>query len=363
MPPFCIFVRFNIGLGTSITIMKKIITSLVVALLCTTLSAQERLNFFDYVEDVIGNKLSLNEFIAKYKTYFTDEYDENTSSVNLNNLEIFGYAGTSLTMILPDYNVKVLSIFPDYEILDSISRYESAEKCHKEMIKLFGNPINEETHSYDDTIRQEIAKTMNMKGGTTYTWESSADVLLTSSWIKTDEKDVYQITFMTMELPSRPGLTSVPVQRKFFKTLEFGKSINKNQIALAIETSSYYIAEERTSSGRTYNYWQNLYFGGIEWSFVELQTVGNLFSSITFTHTHTKNNQYIFDSLFKALSQKYGEPIVEDNKATWFDNDTGIMLTYKYGESKGGEMRHYVDLMYGDLKLSGEAENIITNEL
>ena len=180
--------------------MKKILSSLVVAILCTTLSAQEKLDFFGYVEDVIGNKLSLSQFIEKYKPYFTDDYDESTSSVGLKNLDIFGYDGGSLTMFMPEYNVKILTVTPDYETLDSVSRYESAEKCHKEMVKRFGKPIKQETNSYDDPVKQEIAQKMNMKGGVTYTWKSNDNVLLTSIWTKTDKEDVYLISFMSMEL-------------------------------------------------------------------------------------------------------------------------------------------------------------------
>ena len=340
--------------------MKKIIASLVVAILCTTLNAQDRLDFFDYVDDVIGNKLSLSQFIEKYKSYFTEDYDESTSSVGLKNLSIFGYDGGSLTMFMPEYNVKILTVTPDYETLDSVSRYESAEKCHKEMIKLFGKPIKEEENSYDDPVKQEIAQKMNMKSGVTYTWESNQNAVLTSIWTKTDKEDVYLISYMTMEFPA---LTKTPIQRKFFKALEFGKYISKQQIASTLEINSLYISEERRSSGKTYNYWQTIYFGGIEWSFIEFKTVENLLSTVRLTHSSTKNNQDIFDSLFKALSEKYGDPTVEDNEAYWFDGKTFVIIKYQYGESKGGEMRHYVDLEYSDAQLSREAQNIITNEL
>ena len=340
--------------------MKKIISSLVAAILCTTLNAQNTLNFFDYVEDVISSKPSLSQFIEKYKDYFADDYDESTSSVYLKNMEAFGLSGGSLTMIMPEYNAKMLSFAIDYEALDSISRYESAEKCHKEMIKRFGKPIKEEAHSYDDPMKQEIAEKMNMKGGITYTWQSNNGALVTSSRTKTAKEDVYVISVMTMELPS---LTKTPIQRKFFRTLEFGKAVTKYQIATALEIDSFYIAEERISSGRKYNYWKPIYFGGIEWSFIEFKTVENLLSTVRLTHSSTKNNQDTFDSLFKALSEKYGDPTVEDNEAYWFDGKTFVIIKYQYGESKGGEMRHYVDLEYSDAQLSREAQNIITNEL
>ena len=80
-------------------------------------------------------------------------------------------------------------------------------------------------------------------------------------------------------------------------------------------------------------------------------------------NTQTKNNQNIFDSLFRALSEKYGNPTIEDNEAYWIDGPTAILLTYHYGESKGGEMRHYVDLRYTDLHLNKEAQDIVNSEL
>ena len=228
------------------------------------------------------------------------------------------------------------------------------------MLKRFGNPIKEEPITLDDPQKKEIAEATNIKGGTVFTWSAEGGVLITSQIMNSDKEDKYMITFTSIELPP---LTKTPLQRKFFRSLEFGKVASKFQIAQAIEINSVYLAEERTSSGRTYNYWQPVHFGGIEWSFVEFKTVENLLSSIRFTHSHTKNNQDIFDTLFKALSQKYGDPTVEDNQAIWVDGPTSVCLTYKYGESKGGEMRHYVDLWYSDMQLYNEARNIITNEL
>ena len=47
----------------------------------------------------------------------------------------------------------------------------------------------------------------------------------------------------------------------------------------------------------------------------------------------------------------------------WGDGLTDITLSHQYGESKGGEMRHYVDLEYIDTELHQKAQNIIKNEL
>lgn len=123
-----------------------------------------------------------------------------------------------------------------------------------------------------------------------------------------------------------------------------------------------YLAEERISSGRMYNCWKSIYFGGVEWSFIEFKTVENLLSTVRLTHTQL-NNKDIFDSLFRVLSQKYGDTSIENNEAFWFDGQTAIILTYKYGKSKGGEMRHYVNLEYSDMALINKAQNLVTDEL
>jgi hypothetical protein len=248
---------------------------------------------------------------------------------------------------------------PDYESLDSISRYGAAAKCHENMIKAFGEPTDEEILTFDDQIQKEVAATLNVVGGKSYKWKKDG-LVFTASLMNTEKEDMYMVSFFTIE---SPFTTSSPVQRTFFKTLEFGKSVTKYQIASALGVDSYSVREERQSSGKVYNYWRSIYFGGFEWSFVELRTVENFLSTIEFTHTSTKNNQELFDSLFKALSQKYGKPKVGDNDAVWIDGKTGILLTYEYGESKGGEMRHYVKLEYSDMELIGKAQDIIANEL
>ena len=340
--------------------MKKIASLLSIVLIGVTVSAQERLDFFSLVKDIYGNNLTIAQFQEKYKPYFTERNDDIETVFSLKNIDFFGYDGTSLVTIEPKYKVKIVMGMPNYESLDSTSRYESAQKCHQYMIEAFGHPQKEEALLFDDPMRQEIASAINVKSGISYSWMPEGGGVISGSLMHTDEEDRYMVTFWAME---SPFTTLNPVQRKFFKTLEFGKAITKYQISTALEINSLYLTEERTSSGRRYNYWRPIYFGGIEWSFIELTTVENLLSTVKLTHTHTKNNQDIFDTLFKALSQKYGDPSIEDNQAFWFDGQTAILLTYKYGESKGGEMRHYVNMEYSDMGLVNKAQNIITNEL
>ena len=339
--------------------MKRIISSFVVGLLCVTLSAQEKLNYFELVVDVIDNNLSLTQFQQKYNQYFTEREDDVSTIFSLKNIDFMGYEGTSLVTIEPEYKVKIVMGMPDYESLDSVSRYESAAVCHKKMIELLGEPSKAEVMTFDEPMQKEVAASINVTGGKSYTWMTGGAVV-TGSLMNTEKEDMYMVTFFTME---SPFATSSPVQRTYFKTLEFGKSVTKYQIASALGVDSYSVQEERQSSGKVYNYWRSIYFGGFEWSFVELKTVENLLSTIKFTHTSTKNNQELFDSLFKALGQKYGKPTIEDNEAFWYDGTTSIFLTYEYGESKGGEMRHYVNLEYTDMVLYNKAQDIITNEL
>lgn len=341
--------------------MKKIISFLSVVLLGMTVSAQERLKFFDLVYDVFGNNLTLTQFQERYKPYIAEREDDVKNVFSLEeNIDFLGYIGASIVQIYPEYNLKIVTGMPKYEALDSVSRYESAKKCHQCMIEVFGHPQKEEALSVDDIQQQEIAKAINVKGGIVYRWMPEGGGLISASIMNTDKEDRYMVTFGAMESPFK---TTTPVQRKFFKTLEFGKEVTKYQIATALEISSVYLAEERTSSGRAYNCLKPIYFGGVEWSFIEFETVENLLSTVRLTHTQLNNNKDIFDSLFRVLSQKYGDTSIENNEAFWFDGQTAIILTYKYGKSKGGEMRHYVNLEYSDMALINKAQNLVTDEL
>jgi hypothetical protein len=71
--------------------MKRIISSFVIVLLCTTLSAQEKLNFFELVVDVIDNNLS-NEanhlFTVHDNEYFTYMGDDEKEIVEMVEKEI-----------------------------------------------------------------------------------------------------------------------------------------------------------------------------------------------------------------------------------------------------------------------------------
>lgn len=340
--------------------MKKIISFLFVVLLGVTVSAQERLNFFDLVKDVFGNNLTPTQFQERYEAYFSEKNDNANTVYTLKNIDFFGYDGTSSVTIEPKYKLRIVIGMPNYESLDSVSRYESAKKCHQSMIETFGQPQEVETLSSDNTLPQVMANATNIKSRVAYRWMSEGDGVICAYMMKTDKEDRYIVTFCMIESLCT---TFMPVQRKFFKTLEFGKDVTKHQISTALETNSIYLSEARTSSGRVYNYWKPIYFGGVEWSFIEFRTVGSLLSTVRLTHTQLSNNHDIFDSFLRALTQKYGKPLIKDKQAYWSDGQTAILLTYMYGQSKGGEMRHYVNLEYSDMALINKAQNLVTDEL
>lgn len=343
--------------------MKRIIIALFIANLCTSMSAQQRIDGFKLISDVCKTKISLEVFKDIYKHNIVKEEEGEDSQLGMfkvKGLTLAGYESTGMVIISPELNWRIVAVMPDYESLDSVSRFLAAEKCHAYTLTKLGNPDQEENATFDNPMLQEITGTLNIKGGKTYAWTDENDIPYISMWLNTDKEDYY--TIMVMMTPS-PYTTATPIQRTFFKTLEFGKYATRQQVATALDVNYYDIQEERKSSGKSYSYWMPIYFGGIEWSFVQIDTVEGKLSGITFTHTKTKNNQDIFDSLFNALKQKYGDPKILDNEAYWSDDNSSILLTYLYGESKGGEMRHYVNLEYADNQLLDEAQNIITNEL
>lgn len=343
--------------------MKKILSTLTITLLCIQLFAQDKTDAFTLINDVCEKNLSASEFKQQYSRNFTKDQDKNSINLGIfamENITFAGYESNGMVIINPEAEMRIVAILPNYEALDSISRYEVAEKCHEHMITVLGEPDNEENTSLDNPMVQQIAGEMKIKDGKTYTWVSNTNVPHASMWYKTDKEDYYILMVMTM--PS-PYTTSTPIQRTFFKALELGEPVTKFQIASALDIESYSIDEQRKSSGKTYNYWKSVYFGGIEWSFIEIGTVEGKLSTVRLTDSQLKNNKYIYDRLLEALTDKYGEPQEYENAVVWNDGTTAVELSHSYSESKGGEMRHYVNIEYTDIALFREAQNIITNEL
>lgn len=343
--------------------MKKFIIVLSFVIFCLQLSAQEKIDAFKLISDVCENNISADEFKHQYVDYFTKDQDKNSTDLGIFALEkilFAGYESNGMVIINPEAGMKIVAILPNYEVLDSISRYQAADKCHEHLIAALGQPDNEENTSLDNPMVQQITGELKIKEGKTYTWVNNTTVPHASMRYKTDKEDFYILMVMSM---ASPYSTTTPIQRQFFRTLEFGKYVTKQQIATALEISSYEIEEERKSSGKTYHYWKSVYFGGIEWSFIEISTVEGKLATVRLTDSQLKDNKYIYDRLLEALTNKYGEPKDYETSVLWNDGTTAVELSHSYSESKGGEMRHYVNIEYTDIELFREAQNIITNEL
>lgn len=343
--------------------MRRIITTLFVATTCISVFAQEKIDAFKLINEVCEKNISVSEFKKQYIDYFTKEQDKSSIDLGifaLENISFAGYESNGMVILNPEAEMKIVAIMPNHEVLDSLSRYQLAEKCHVHLIDVLGQPDNEENTSLDNAMVQQITGDLKIKEGKTYTWINNTNVPHASMRYKTEKEDLYILMVMAT---TSPYSTETPIQRQFFRTLEFGKFITKQQIATALEVSSYEIEEERKSSGKTYHYWKSIYFGGIEWSFIEIGTVEGKLATVRLTDSQLKNNKYIYDRLLEALTDKYGNPKEYENSVLWNDGTTAVELSHSYSESKGGEMRHYVNIEYTDIELFREAQNIITNEL
>ena len=350
--------------------MKAFITTLSFVLLCIQLSAQEKIDAFQLIRDVCENNISVDDFKYKYIDYFTKDQDKNITDLgifSLKNISFAGYESDGMVIINPAEELRTVKISPNHNVLDSISRYQVADNCHEYLIAALGQPHKEENISSADPTLDKIPEEFQIKEGKNYKWFNN-NIVHVSVRYNNNEEDLYFV--MAISIPSLSS-TTTPIQRQFFKTLELGEYVTKKQIAngLGILTS-FEIQEERKSSGKSYHYWDSVYFGGIEWSFLEFNTVDNILTTVRLTSSRLKDNRYIYNKLIEALTNKYGEPNDKneepnDDKTwiSWNDGTTAVILSYIFGESKGGEMRYYVILEYSDVELLRETHNITANEL
>lgn len=330
--------------------MRRIFTSFCLSLLCISVSAQEALDYSVIAEVFFSKEFSLSDFIIKYKDYIIEYDDSADGEIILKDIELNGYKSTA-HFYYSDYadgKIKLLAVMPEYSSFSKDDQYLYATKCHSHMLDKFGAPDKTEEGSPDlPSIIEE----------TIYTWHRENGIVITGTLSKTKYFDLYMIT--VFNLP-----TTAIVQRHFFKTLELGKVTSKEQIVLALGANTFHLHTTNQSSGTSYTYTKPIYFGGIEWTMTDLDTVENALSSIRFTHISQYDNRGIFRRISSALTQKYGTPKVDNNyEQGWFDHKTLVTLEYQYGLSKSGEMKHYVYLKYFDDELHNKASEIIQSEL
>lgn len=339
--------------------MKKILFSIFVALVSTSLLAQEKISFITIVEDAFSEDFSMVQFKEKYKEYLTEQGDISDITICIKDVDIFGHDGTAIFSAEPEFDYIIIGFTTLFESLDNESKIHAAEACHKLMVEAFGEP-NKEYFLSENVFDNPMAQSQEIKGGKTYTWAPLSGVVISDTIFETGKGSVYLIKFTTVTASFETA-----IQRTFFKALELGEITTKAQIANTLGVSAYssIITENKQSAGKAFFYWDKLYFGGTEWSYAKFELVENKLAKVEFTSSELTDNKHVYDTTQKALTNKYGKPHKFDNFLYWSDHHTSITLYYFYGKSNGGDMRHYVTLEYSDLNLKAKANQIISDEL
>ncbi len=113
----------------------------------------------------------------------------------------------------------------------------------------------------------------------------------------------------------------------------------------------------------------DLSLGGIEWKFIECEYYNDQFFSIqlsiNYKTNETAQESYLF--LKDKLKRRYGTPKISirdtGEESYWSDAENSSMLYVYKGESKGGEIYYYLNLMYWNIDLSEEKYNESNSEL
>ena len=153
--------------------MKAFIATLSFVLFCIQLSAQEKIDAFQLIRDVCENNISVDDFKSKYVDYFTKDQDKNITDLgifSLKNISFAGYESDGMVIINPDEKLRTVQISPNHNVLDSISRYQVADKCHEYLIAALGQPHKEENISSADPTLDQIPEEFQIKEGKTYKW-------------------------------------------------------------------------------------------------------------------------------------------------------------------------------------------------
>lgn len=352
----CQFISYICDKYVSIfCIMRKLLSIIVTTLLVSSLSAQESLDFFDVAEEVFGTEFSIQNFAERPGAYVFEDEDFEGFQVKLNDVQLAGYK-CSVDMYAneleqPKLEIKTLVASPEFNLFSKADKYLYAMKWHSFMLDRFGAPDRtEEVQEQDGDVLEE----------TKYIWIKDG-IEIIGTYLKSRSYPLYMVTMTNT--PTLPRATSTPVQRTFLKKLELGKVIDKTRVVSALGCSTYGIQSVKTSHGTEYQYSTPLYFGGFEWTNCKFGTVGDILYEVCFEHRSKRSNKELFEGLADALTEKYGVSQTEGDVKYWLDTQTGIVLTYKYAMSRGGEMMHYVELMYADLELNGRRQEIINSEL
>lgn len=133
--------------------MRSIVTILSFILLCIQLSAQEKIEALKLISDICEKNISIDDFKKQYSDYFIINHDTDSTDSGLfilQNLSFAGYESNGVVFISSDTKMKIVTISPNYEILDSVSRYQVADKYHEYLLTVLGQPDLDDI-SFDNT--------------------------------------------------------------------------------------------------------------------------------------------------------------------------------------------------------------------
>ena len=149
------------------------------------------------------------------------------------------------------------------------------------------------------------------------------------------------------------------IQDTFFG-VKFGAS--REEVIKAFEKEGLYLSNR--DSNRDYLVFLpsggNICFGGFDWNYVATRFSNGKFLIIEFLYTPEYKETALskFESVLSALSERYKmneEPIEDANTYKSYKagskDGKGVIVDCCKGESRDGEMRYYVNLIYVDVTL------------
>lgn len=336
--------------------MKHLLITLTILMSSALCGAQDKPDLFEFLETFDFN-ISTDEFKERYSDRYHPENSEDLNSGGMFIIDAFTIDGRN-TMTVLYLNGQESFILIKPEGTESLSKDE-LDKSVEYFTGYLGNPDISRDVTDEFKIEDTDDHTETDTSFTEYQWDNSHRNLTFKLSFGHEGSSYFYILEIS---PLKIFNNKVPVQRKFFKKLTLGKYVTRTDICEALDC--YHAYSTKTSEGVKYEVYSKLAFGGYDWSSATFYTTDQVLYRICFINNSIDSNHYIFENLIQALSNKYGLPFSNtDELYVWTDGVTVVALSYIYGESISGEMRHYVNLEYYDLNLKTQALKTINDQL
>lgn len=341
--------------------MKRLLITLSILMPSVLCGAQDKPDLLEFLKTFNFN-ISIDEFKERYKNNFHAANEEFSDTTGLYLSDDFSIDSLSvMTGIYFIQDKPILFVHPNTD--STIILNIDSEKILDYLMKHL------EDSSISNDSDDEFSKILDILSNINGENGSSTG----HQWIMNDKNyrlvlSNYQslniFVFDKLSQKDNYHLSRVPIQRQFFSSLRFDSKITESEIAAAVKCYSFDIRKERISEGLKFTVMSDIPFGGHKWNKTYLYTLKDKFYKINLNNNSLYDNSYIFYEMKEVLSDKYGEAnSYYDDICFWSDGGTIIFLTYQYAKSNGGEMRHYVDLIYSDIDLSSKARQIVSDEL